>query len=404
MRGRRRFLQWLGGIAAGAAALGLRADRKPQATRMSDAAAPVTLFLCGDVMTGRAIDQILPHPSKPDLHEAYMRDARGYLALARQANGDIPHPVALDYIWGDALAELTRRQPALRIVNLETSVTRSDTPWPDKGIHYRMHPDNVGCIAAAGIDCCVLANNHVIDWGRAGLVETLATLHRANIATAGAGVDLDHAQAPAALRLRDGARLLVFAAATEDSGVEADWDATSKRPGVHRLTDLSNDTATRIVALVRRHRRSGDRVLFSLHWGGNWGYAVSRAQRDFAHALIDEAGVDIVHGHSSHHPRAIELHRDRPILYGCGDFINDYEGIEGHEEYRGELGLMYFPTIDAATGRLHAMDLVPTRIRRFRVERARGEDRAWLLARMRREYAHFGTSVASGAGGAFVVR
>jgi poly-gamma-glutamate synthesis protein (capsule biosynthesis protein) len=370
---------------------------------MPDAATPVTLFLCGDVMTGRAIDQILPHPSKPELHESYMRDALGYLALAERANGEIPRPAAFPYIWGDALVELEQRHPAARIVNLETSITRSDTPWP-KGINYRMHPDNIGCLTAAGIDCCSLANNHVLDWQRDGLAETFATLRRARIATAGAGAGLEAAQAPAILPLAGGARVLVFAEATDDSGVPADWAATVKRPGVHRLPDLSAETVARVAALVQRHRRPGDRVVLSLHWGGNWGYAVPRAQRAFAHALIDEVGVDVVHGHSSHHPKAIEVYRDRPILYGCGDFLNDYEGIEGHEEFRGDLGLMYFPTLDAATGRLRELELVPTRIRRFRVNRAGREDRAWLLATLRHECRAFGCDVEPSARDAFAVR
>jgi poly-gamma-glutamate capsule biosynthesis protein CapA/YwtB (metallophosphatase superfamily) len=369
---------------------------------MSNAATTVSLFLCGDVMTGRAIDQILPHPSKPDLHEPYMHDARGYLALAQQASGDIPHPAPLPYVWGDALAELERRRPAARIINLETSITRSDAPW-SKGIHYRMHPGNVGCLTAAGIDCCTLANNHVLDWQRDGLVETLATLRRARIAIAGAGADLEAAQAPAILPLGEGARVLIFAAATDDSGVPADWAATAERAGVHRLPDLSKETVARIVALVRRHRQSGDRVVCSVHWGGNWGYAVSRAQRTFAHALIDEAGVDIVHGHSSHHPKAIEVHQDHLILYGCGDFLNDYEGIAGHEAYRGELGLMYFPALDVATGRLRELVLVPTRIRRFRVNYVGDQDRAWLLDMLRRECKAFGSEVEEGEEGALVV-
>ncbi|WP_460760974.1 CapA family protein [Lysobacter fragariae] len=367
----------------------------------------VSLFLCGDVMLGRAIDQILPHPSKSRLYESYLHDARDYLTLAQRASGDIPHPASFPYVWGDALAELQRRRPAVRIINLETSVTRSDTPW-EKGINYRMHPDNVGCLAAAGIDCCTLANNHVLDWQRPGLAETLATLHRAKIATAGAGTDLDAAQAPAILPLQvgegAGARLLVFAAATDDSGVPADWAATAERSGVHRLPDLSMATVARIAALVRRYRRPGDRVVFSLHWGGNWGYAVSREQRAFAHALIDDAGVDIVHGHSSHHPKGIEVYRDRPILYGCGDFLNDYEGIAGHEAYRGELGLMVFPTLDIASGHLRELALVPTRIRKFRVNRAGKEDRAWMLAMLQRECRAYGSEVQEGAWGAFVVQ
>ena len=71
----------------------------------------------------------------------------------------------------------------------------------------------------------------------------------------------------------------------------------------------------------------------------------------FAHWLVD-GGVDIVHGHSSHHPRPIEVYRDRLILYGCGDFIDDYEGIEGYEQYRDDLVLMYFATLSPATGEL----------------------------------------------------
>lgn len=64
----------------------------------------------------------------------------------------------------------------------------------------------------------------------------------------------------------------------------------------------------------------------ALGWG-NWGYGVTRRTREFAHELLDHAGVDLIHGHSSHHPLGIEVYRDKLILYGCGDFINDYEGI-----------------------------------------------------------------------------
>ena len=61
------------------------------------------LFLCGDVMTGRGIDQALSHPVNPILYESYVRDAREYVALAEKANGPIPRPLSVDYIWGDAL-------------------------------------------------------------------------------------------------------------------------------------------------------------------------------------------------------------------------------------------------------------------------------------------------------------
>jgi Bacterial capsule synthesis protein PGA_cap len=136
----------------------------------------IRLFLCGDVMTGRGIDQVLPHPTDPTLHEPYIGDARYYVERAESVNGVIPRPVEFDYIWGDALAELDRAGVDLRIINLETSITSSEDYWRDKEIHYRMHPRNIDCITAARIDCCCLANNHVLDWGYDGLAETLRTL------------------------------------------------------------------------------------------------------------------------------------------------------------------------------------------------------------------------------------
>ena len=95
----------------------------------------IRLFLCGDVMTGRGIDQVLPHPNDPRLHEPYIGEASSYVELAESVNGAIPRPVEFDYIWGDALAELDRAGVDLRIINLETSVTSSEDYWRDKGIH-----------------------------------------------------------------------------------------------------------------------------------------------------------------------------------------------------------------------------------------------------------------------------
>src|SRR6266545_2275320 len=122
----------------------------------------IRLFLCGDVMTGRGIDQVLSHPSIPELHEGYARSAMDYVRLAEEANGPIPRCVDPTYVWGAALDELNRAQPDARIVNLETSITRSEDFVP-KGINYRMSPEDADCLAAATIDCCVLANNHVLD-------------------------------------------------------------------------------------------------------------------------------------------------------------------------------------------------------------------------------------------------
>lgn len=340
-------------------------------------------------MTGRGIDQILSRPCDPRLHERYVTSAEDYVRLAETANGPIPRPVDFSYIWGEALAEWQRQQPDFRIVNLETSITRSEAFEP-KGINYRMNPENVGCLLAAGIDCCALANNHVLDWGVAGLIETLDVLARHKVRVCGAGRNLAQASAPAVLAAGDGVRLLIFAYAVSSSGTPASWGAQADRPGVNFLPALTDAAVDGIRAQIERVRMPGDIVILSIHWGPNWGYEIPPEQRAFAHALVDRAGVAIVHGHSSHHAKAIEVYRGRLILHGCGDFLNDYEGIRGYEEFRGDLALMYFADVDAGTGALDALELVALRSSRFRLHAASDEETAWLREALQRESAEFG--------------
>ena len=352
----------------------------------------VTLFVCGDVMLGRGIDQILPHPNDPTLYEHYMGSAVDYVRLAERRYGPIPSPCSFDYVWGDALADLDIAQPLARIINLETSITTSMRPEP-KGINYKMNPDNVVCLKVAAVDCCVLSNNHILDWGVAGLVETLSTLEGEGIAVAGAGTDSAQAAVPAVIDLPNDRRVLVFGFGAITSGIPREWGATGSRAGVNLLPDLSlaaaNEAARRIVSL----RRPGDLVVVSIHWGTNWGYRVDDEQRDVAHALIDAGACDLLHGHSSHHPRGIEIYRDRLILYGCGDFITDYEGIEGYAQFRGDLAIAYLACF-GAEGALSELTLVPYQMRRFRLQRASPADVDWLHATLDRESARFGTHIA----------
>jgi len=350
------------------------------------------LFLCGDVMTGRGIDQALSHPVNPVLYEPYVRDAREYLQLAEKAHGSIPLPLSFDYIWGNALEELDRAEVDFRIVNLETAVTSAEAPWPGKAIHYRMHPQNIGCLSAAHISACALANNHLLDWGYDGLSETLQTLDSTGIARSGAGSDIEEAMQPAVLNATRKGRVLLFSFGSTTSGIPQDWNATSISPGVNLFDALSETTAAQICDQMRAHQQSGDLIVASIHWGSNWGYEIPCEQVVFAHRLIEE-GVAIVHGHSSHHVKAIEVFRGRLILYGCGDFLTDYEGISGYETFRGDLALMYFVEVDSDSGELIAARLVPMQMRRFRLERASAADSKWLCDLLNKLGAKFNTRV-----------
>jgi poly-gamma-glutamate synthesis protein (capsule biosynthesis protein) len=349
-------------------------------------------------MLGRGIDQVLPRPCDPELHESCVGSALDYVRLAEHANGPISSPVDLAYVWGTALDELDWRQPDVRIINLETSITRSDEFAP-KGINYRMSPENAGSLARAGIDCCVLANNHVLDWGRSGLLETLTTLDQLGITYTGAGRNSMEAEKPAVLDCGAKSRVVVFSLASVTSGVSRNWAAKTDAAGINLLPDMSETTFSDLGDRIARTSRPGDIVVVSIHWGPNWGYEIPDQQRRFAHSLIDHAGVSVVHGHSSHHAKAIEVYRDRLILYGCGDFLNDYEGITGYEEYRDDLVVMYFAELDRMSSKLIALDMAPLQIRRFRLNRPTNDDVDWLRRTLDRESQKFGARVERGPRG-----
>ena len=350
------------------------------------------VFLCGDVMTGRGIDQVLSHSVDSILYEPYVRDAHEYVELAEKAHGPIPRPVNFDYTWGEALQELERASVDLRIINLETAVTSEETPWPDKEIHYRMHPLNIDCLSAVRISACALANNHVLDWGYSGLSETLRNLDKARIAHAGAGNNAEEAAAPAVLNITDKARLLLFSFGSPTSGIPREWSATPSRAGVNLLEEISEASAARVADQMRHYQQPGDLLVASIHWGSNWGYDIPPKQIAFAYRLIEE-GVTIVHGHSSHHVKAIEVFKGCLILYGCGDFLTDYEGIGGYEEFRSDLALMYIVELDSSRGELITARLVPMQMRRFRLQCASAADSLWLCDLLNGLGKPFGTSV-----------
>jgi poly-gamma-glutamate synthesis protein (capsule biosynthesis protein) len=232
----------------------------------------------------------------------------------------------------------------------------------------------------------------VLDWGYAGLVETLQTLDRAGVAHAGAGMDATEAAAPAALEVPGKGRVLVFSMGSTTSGIPRAWSATLDRPGVNLLEDLSEETAERVGNRLRAAKRPGDVAIASIHWGGNWGYGIPDEQIRFAHRLVED-GVHLVHGHSSHHAKALEVYQDRLILYGCGDFLDDYEGISGHEAFRDDLRLIYLVRVDPERGRLVEARLVPMQAKRFRLNRASDADARWLRDLLNRLGAPLGTRV-----------
>ena len=213
------------------------------AERAEDGA--VTLLLCGDVMLGRGVDQILPHPGDPTLRERSVRDARTYVSLAAEVNGSIPQPVDWSWPWGDALELLARdrlRRPDHQSGNQHHHQlglrSWQGRPLPDAPGQRSRSPSIVQP------DVCVLANNHVLDFGRRGLLETLDVLAAAGLRTAGAGRSLAEAAAPAVVPTRRSeGRVVVFAFGTPSSGVPQDWAAAVNRAGINLIAPLTDAAA-----------------------------------------------------------------------------------------------------------------------------------------------------------------
>jgi poly-gamma-glutamate synthesis protein (capsule biosynthesis protein) len=256
-----------------------------------------------------------------------------------------------------------------------------------------MHPGHLACLAAARLDVCVLANNHVLDWGVEGFSDTLSCLRHAGFATAGAGRNHIEAAAPAIRALHGGRRLLVFSFATYDSGVPPAWEANHS-PGINMLApdDIALAAA---VAGIQSRRREGDLVVVSLHWGENWVGPVPAIHRRIALQFIEAGAADVVHGHSSHHPLPAEVHHGKLILYGCGDLINDYEGIADGGPARSDLVCLYAVTLKN-DGRLRDLEVLPFRLRRFRLQHMTHDEREWLRDFLNRRSQPFGTKFVTG--------
>jgi poly-gamma-glutamate capsule biosynthesis protein CapA/YwtB (metallophosphatase superfamily) len=192
----------------------------------------------------------------------------------------------------------------------------------------------------------------------------------------------------------------------------AAWDSEEVGDGVVTLFACGDVMPGRGVDQILPHpgdpelqaaRRPGDVAVVSIHWGSNWRYDVDADQVRFARALID-GGADLVHGHSSHHPRPIEVFRGKLILYGCGDCIDDYEGITGHRAYRGDLRLLYFASLEAGSGQLAALRMAPMRARKMRLHPAPAADRQWLRTVLDRISRRFGSRVDLQPDGMLILR
>lgn len=416
-----------------------------------------TLTFLGDVMLGRLLDQLFPtHNPNPVDQRIANTFITSYPSLLRGPSYTHASP------WGTTLPLL--RDSDLTLINLETPATVANEPWPDKTFNYRMHPVNLAPILkAAGVDYVSLANNHVLDFGTEGLVETVWGLREAGVRFAGAGESGDEAFKPAVLwvsrrvlgersRSQSQSRALkqeeregkkeqeggaggyqvhVYSAADHPREWAViptfhliDYSPATRvrlrtlllsggtRPGVTSHTDVDEGVESDVFHHREHHHAHQHQPsassstgiprpalkIFSVHWGPNYAWHPAEKIRSLAHFLIDECEVDIVHGHSSHHVQGVEKYHGKVIIYGCGDFVDDYAL---HPGYRNDLGAVWRIVVKEKKGdggkglALDRLEIFPTRIDKFRALLLENgdEDHTWVKGKIQELSKELGTDV-----------
>ncbi|MDB5037037.1 MAG: hypothetical protein JWQ35_565 [Bacteriovoracaceae bacterium] len=310
-----------------------------------------TIALLGDVMLGRLINDVLSHEPP-------------------------------EFPWGNTLSILKKAD--FRICNLECAITDFTLPWTEtyKVFHFRTDTKNIAALDIADINLVSLANNHILDFRLWGMAETLKTLAVADISFAGAGMNIEEASMPVIFKIND--LKFGFIAFTDN---EPEWEATKTKAGLlFAVVDLEDERAKFLLKKIEEAKKAVDFLIVSAHWGPNWSYFPPPEQIPFAHALID-AGADLIFGHSAHVFRGIEFYRDRPILYSCGDFIDDY-AVD--PDQRNDESFIFLLQIE--NGKTKSLQLIPTVIETFQAKLPEKEERFVIVNKMKELCAHFGTS------------
>ena len=319
-----------------------------------------TIGLLGDVMLGRSV-----------------ADALG--------------KVAPEDVWAPAVREIAASCDAV-ICNLECCISergRRTERIPGKPFFFRGPPKAIGSLEAIGVRAVGLANNHALDYEVEALADTLERLRAAGIAFAGAGVDVDA-----------GRRGIVVDAAGRRIGMVAvsdhpeEFAAAPDTPGI-AYADLRRGIPAWLEAELGRVRAECDLLVAFPHWGFNMTSEPAAWQRDAGRALQD-AGADLVAGHSAHVFHGLGWTARGPLVFDLGDALDDYRV---DSELRNDLGVMalWRPGAELELELVGlALDFCHTRL-------AEGAEAEWIAARLERACAELGTTVARSGEQRFVI-
>ncbi len=264
---------------------------------------------------GQPGDEVLPadHDLLDCERLGRMLDARGVEAIDLLAGGDVmlggrtrAYVARHGYRYPFAAARGLLARAAVVFVNLEGPFARKAAKV-DRTFCHRVNPALTRALAEAGVNVVSLANNHILDCGRAGVLETLEVLESWRIAAVGAGMNSAAAHRPRIVHA--GGKSLAFLAYY--------WN--ERCGAAQELPGAALDAPDRIAADILHVRPMVDHIIVSFHWGVAYDRTPSEDDRWKARLAID-CGADAVIGSHPHVVQPFEIHRNRPIFYSLGNF------------------------------------------------------------------------------------
>ncbi|MFJ4475408.1 CapA family protein [Streptomyces xanthochromogenes] len=199
------------------------------------------------------------------------------------------------------------------MVNLETAITTRGSAEP-KLYHFRTPPSALTALQASGVDAVSMANNHAVDYGPAGLADTLDAVHHAPIPVLGIGANEAEAYKPYVKNIR-GVRLAVVAASQVMDLTNDKFRAGPKKPGIASALDQA-----KLIAAVKRAKAEADVVVVYLHWGTEGQSCPGPEQKSIA-AKLSAAGATAVVGTHAHVMLGSGMLGRSYVNYGLGNLL-----------------------------------------------------------------------------------
>ncbi len=234
-------------------------------------------------------------------------------------------------------------------VNLETPVTSQGQPQP-KTYHFATTPGAFTALRDGGVDLVTMANNHILDYGRTGLADTLAAAKAAHFPYVGAGVNAAAAWAPYVTTL-NGTKIAIVGV-SQVAELASSWVATANRPGEANAISLD-----KTLAAVRAAKRLARIVIVFMHWGTEGMPCPDQNQLSLAPKLA-AAGASIIVGAHAHTLQGSGWLGHTFVAYGMGNFLwweNSYSTATGVLKLtvhpRSPLTARFIPAVVSGTGR-----------------------------------------------------